>query len=309
MPDPLVVITGPTAVGKTKLAALFAHRNHGEIISADSRQVYRGMDIGTGKDLADYVVDGKQVPYHLIDILEAGDKYFINQYFKDYVRALKDIQSRGKLPVLCGGSGLYIETALEGNPWSAIPINEPLREELEQMTDRELLKRVEVIPQELLRQIDISTTKRMKRGIEIAEYLKEHDAPERDLPDVKATIFALRLDRELVKKRIYERLLSRLENGMVEEVEGLMARGISTEDLKWYGLEYRWITSYLLREVTKEEMIDRLNIGIRQFAKRQMTWFRRMEKQGYKLHWLDAGKPTEKLVGEMERLLFNKPNY
>ena len=301
MSDSLVVITGPTAVGKTKLAALFASRNNGEIISADSRQVYKDMDIGTGKDLEDYVVEGKQVPYHLIDILEAGDKYFINQYYKDYVSALEDIRSRGKLPVLCGGSGLYIETALSGNPWSAIPVNETLREELEQLSERDLLRRVEQIPQNLLKQIDISTTKRMKRGIEIAEYLKTNPEPQRELPKVSATIFALHLDRELVKKRIYERLIVRLEEGMIEEVERLMQKGISTEDLKWYGLEYRWITSYLLGEVNKEEMIDRLNIGIRQFAKRQMTWFRRMEKQGYRLNWLDASKSSKELVMEIEK--------
>ena len=301
MSDSLVVITGPTAVGKTKLAALFASRNNGEIISADSRQVYKDMDIGTGKDLEDYVVDGKQVPYHLIDILEAGDKYFINQYYKDYVSALEDIRSRGKLPVLCGGSGLYIETALSGNPWSAIPVNETLREELEQLSERDLLRRVEQIPQNLLKQIDISTTKRMKRGIEIAEYLKTNPEPQRELPKVSATIFALHLDRELVKKRIYERLIVRLEEGMIEEVERLMQKGISTEDLKWYGLEYRWITSYLLGEVNKEEMIDRLNIGIRQFAKRQMTWFRRMEKQGYVLNWLEASKSSKELVMEIEK--------
>lgn len=301
MSDSLVVITGPTAVGKTKLAALFASRNNGEIISADSRQVYRGMDIGTGKDLEDYVVEGKQVPYHLIDILEAGEKYFINQYYKDYVSALEDIRSRGKLPVLCGGSGLYIETALSGNPWSAIPVNETLREELEQLSERDLLRRVEQIPQNLLKQIDISTTKRMKRGIEIAEYLKTNPEPQRELPKVSATIFALHLDRELVKKRIYERLIVRLEEGMIEEVERLMQKGISTEDLKWYGLEYRWITSYLLGEVNKEEMIDRLNIGIRQFAKRQMTWFRRMEKQGYVLNWLEASKSSKELVMEIEK--------
>ena len=301
MSDSLVVITGPTAVGKTKLAALFASRNNGEIISADSRQVYKDMDIGTGKDLEDYVVEGKQVPYHLIDILEAGDKYFINQYYKDYVSALEDIRSRGKLPVLCGGSGLYIETALSGNPWSAIPVNETLREELEQLSERDLLRRVEQIPQNLLKQIDISTTKRMKRGIEIAEYLKTNPEPQRELPKVSATIFALHLDRELVKKRIYERLIVRLEEGMIEEVERLMQKGISTEDLKWYGLEYRWITSYLLGEVNKEEMIDRLNIGIRQFAKRQMTWFRRMEKQGYVLNWLEASKSSKELVMEIEK--------
>ena len=299
----LIVITGPTAVGKTKLAALFASRNAGEIISADSRQVYKSMDIGTGKDIEDYVVDGVQIPYHLIDILEAGDKYFINQYYKDYVSVLKNIQERNKLPILCGGSGLYIETALEGNPWSAIPINEHLRFDLEQLSDVELLKRVEAIPQNILKNIDISTTKRMKRGVEIAEYLKFNSLPSRELPEVVVSIFALELDRELIKQRIYDRLIARLQQGMIEEVEELMKRGVSAADLKYYGLEYRWITSYLLGEVTRAEMIEGLNIGIRQFAKRQMTWFRRMEKKGYCINWLDASKPTIELVEEIENIM------
>lgn len=303
MSNKLIVITGPTAVGKTKLATLFAHRNDGEILSADSRQVYKGMDIGTGKDLDDFIIDEEQVPYHLIDIQDAGDKYFINQYFKDYVAALNDIQNRNKLPILCGGSGLYIETALEGNHWSAIPVNKKLREQLETLSDRDLLKRVETIPQSILSQIDIGTTKKIKRGIEIAEYLKTNPEPARELPDVQPIIFALQLDRGLVKKRIYERLIYRLENGMIEEVEKLLASGISADNLKYYGLEYRWITSYLLGEIDKAQMTDRLNIGIRQFAKRQMTWFRRMEKKGYKLNWLDASKPTVELVVEMEKSL------
>lgn len=303
MDNRLIVITGPTAVGKTKLAALFAHRNNGEVLSADSRQVYKGMDIGTGKDLADFVIDGEQIPYHLIDIQEAGDKYFINQYFKDYVIALEGIQQRNALPILCGGSGLYIETALEGNHWSAIPVNKDLREQLEELSDRDLLRRVELIPQEILTQIDIGTSKKIKRGIEIAEYLKSNPEPVRELPNVNPIIFALQLDRTLVKKRIYERLIYRLENGMIEEVEALLKTGISPNDLKYYGLEYRWITSYLLGEVDKAQMIDRLNIGIRQFAKRQMTWFRRMEKKGYKLNWLDASKPAEELVLEMENVI------
>lgn len=299
----LIVITGPTAVGKTKLAALFASRNKGEIISADSRQVYKNMDIGTGKDLEDYVVNGVQVPYHLIDILEAGDKYFINQYYQDYVAALQKVQERERLPILCGGSGLYIETALEGNPWSAIPINRHLRVELEKFSDVELLKRVEKIPQDILQHIDISTTKRMKRGVEIADYLKTNPVPIRKLPAIEPILFVLELDRELVKQRIYDRLIIRLEHGMIKEVEALMKSGVSANDLKYYGLEYRWVTSYLLGEVTHSEMVDRLNIGIRQFAKRQMTWFRRMEKKGHQLNWLDASKPTEKLVEEIERLI------
>ncbi len=302
MSNPLIVIIGPTAVGKTKLAALFAHQNKGEILSADSRQVYKGMDIGTGKDLEDYIVGGQQVPYHLIDIQKAGDKYFINQYFKDYVAALADIQHRGKLPILCGGSGLYLETALEGNHWSAIPVNKPLREQLEELTERDLLRRVESIPQKILKQIDIGTTKKIKRGIEIAEFLKSNPEPERKLPDVQPIIFALQLDRAVVKKRIYDRLIYRLNNGMIEEVEALLKSGIPADDLKYYGLEYKWITAYLLGEVDKAQMTDRLNIGIRQFAKRQMTWFRRMEKKGYQLNWLDASKPTDKLVTEIEQL-------
>jgi tRNA dimethylallyltransferase len=300
MDNRLIVITGPTAIGKTKLAALYAYKNNGEIISADSRQVYKGMDIGTGKDLDDYFVQGNPIPHHLIDIQAAGDKYFINQYFKDYVSALEGIQQRKKLPILCGGSGLYIETALEGNHWSAIPVNKPLREQLEQLSERELLQRVETVPQKILKQIDIGTTKKIKRGIEIAEYLKDNPEPVRELPDVKPIIFVLQLDRTLVKQRIYDRLIYRLENGMIEEVEMLLASGILADDLKYYGLEYRWVTSYLLGEVDKAQMTDRLNIGIRQFAKRQMTWFRRMEKKGYLLNWLDASNTTEALVQEME---------
>ncbi|MCF6359237.1 MAG: tRNA (adenosine(37)-N6)-dimethylallyltransferase MiaA [Cyclobacteriaceae bacterium] len=300
MPDKLIVITGPTAVGKTKLAAHLAFALNGEVLSADSRQVYRGMDIGTGKDLDDFTVNGVDIRYHLIDIQEAGDKYFINQYFKDYVQALEDVQARHKQPILCGGSGLYIETALEGNPWAAIPINEVLREKLEKLDERELLRRVELIPSYILKQLDIGTTKKIKRGIEIGEYLSTNNAPVRKMPTIEPIIFGLQLDRELVKKRIHERLLYRLENGMIEEVEALLASGISAADLTYYGLEYRWITAYLLGEMDKPEMINRLNIGIRQFAKRQMTWFRRMEKKGYKLHWLDATKPTTELVQEIK---------
>ncbi len=299
MDNKLIVITGPTAVGKTKLAAQLAYKLDGEVLSADSRQVYRNMDIGTGKDLEDFTINGAEIPYHLIDIQEAGDKYFINQYFKDYVHALEGIQTRNKQPILCGGSGLYIETALEGNPWAAIPINEVLRVELEELEEIELLKRVELIPSKILKQLDIGTTKKIKRGIEIGEYLAKNDAPVRKMPTIEPVIFSLQLDRELVKKRIYERLLFRLENGMIEEVEALLASGLSPPDLTYYGLEYKWITAYLLGEVDKPQMIERLNIGIRQFAKRQMTWFRRMEKKGYNLNWLDAEKPVQALVGEV----------
>jgi len=303
MPNKLIVITGPTAVGKTKLATQLAHKLDGEVLSADSRQVYKRMNIGTGKDLEDFIINGKPIPYHLIDILNAGDKYFINQYYKDYMAALADIEARKKQPILCGGSGLYIETALEGNAWAAIPVNEKLRIELEYLSERELLKRVEDIPTEILRQIDIGTTKKIKRGIEIADYLKDNPEPVREVSPIKPIIFALQLDRELIKKRIYSRLLYRLENGMIEEVEALLESGILADDLKYYGLEYRWITTYLLGEVDKPEMIKRLNIGIRQFAKRQMTWFRRMEKKGYKLNWLAAEKPTKELVEEVVMFL------
>ena len=303
MPDKLIVIIGPTAVGKTKLAAQLAYQLNGEVLSADSRQVYRNMDIGTGKDLDDFIIDGTHIPYHLIDIQEAGDKYFINQYFKDYAQALKEVQTRGKQPILCGGSGLYIETALEGNAWAAIPINKELRTELEELTERELLRRMEGIPQPILTQLDIGTTKKIKRGIEIADYLKDNPEPVREVPSITPIIFALQLDRELIKKRIYSRLLHRLENGMIEEVEALLESGILADDLKYYGLEYKWITAYLLGEADKPEMIKRLNIGIRQFAKRQMTWFRRMEKKGYKLNWLAAEKPTKELVEEVVMFL------
>lgn len=296
----LIVITGPTAVGKTKLAAQLAYKLDGEVLSADSRQVYKGMSIGTGKDLEDFTINSKNIPYHLIDIQEAGDKYFINQYYKDYIAALKSIEAKNKQPILCGGSGLYIETALEGNAWAAIPINDILRIELEALPERALLKRVETIPQFILKKLDISTTKKIKRGIEIAEYLAHNEAPVRDLPAIEPIIFALYLDRALVKEHIYKRLLHRLEHGMIEEVEVLLGLGIPAADLTYYGLEYKWITAYLLGKVDKPQMIDRLNIGIRQFAKRQMTWFRRMEKKGYQLNWLDARKSANQLVEEIE---------
>ncbi len=295
----LLVITGPTAVGKTKLAARVAYAIGGEIISADSRQVYKNMDIGTGKDLQEYTVEGQQIPYHLIDILEAGEKYFINQYFKDYLRALQDIQQRGAKPIVCGGSGLYIETALEGNAWSAIPVNEKLRKQLEPLSERELLRKVEQIPLPILRHLDIGTTKKIKRGIEIAEYLAHHQAPVRKLPAIEPVIIALHLPRTIVKERILARLQHRLAHGMIEEVQALLDRGLAPNDLKYYGLEYRWVTAYLLNEVTKDEMVERLNIGIRQFAKRQMTWFRRMEKKGYRLHWLDAQQPSKELLEQV----------
>ncbi len=302
-PNKLIVIIGPTAVGKTKLAAQLAYKLNGEVLSADSRQVYKNMDIGTGKDLGDFIINGTNIPYHLIDIQEAGDKYFINQYYKDYVVALAGIESRKKQPILCGGSGLYIETALEGNAWAAIPINDALRIELETLTERELLKRIESIPQSILKKIDIATTIKMKRGIEIAKFLSTNEAPVRKMPTIEPVIFALQLDRELVKKRIYNRLIHRLENGMIAEVESLLASGIPSNDLMYYGLEYKWITSYLLGDIDKDYMINRLNIGIRQFAKRQMTWFRRMEKKGYELNLLDASKSANQLVEEIEMKL------
>lgn len=295
----LIVITGPTAVGKTKLAAQLAYKIEGEIISADSRQVYKNMDIGTGKDLAEYNVEGCEIPYHLIDILEAGEKYFINQFFKDYVAALETIQKNRTTPILCGGSGLYIETALEGNALAAIPVNETLRQHLETMTDRDLLRRVEAIAKPLLKQVDIGTMKKIKRAIEIDEYLKHNKLPNLEMPDIEPVIFALELPRQHIKERIFTRMQARLQNGMVQEVETLLDKGILPDDLKYYGLEYRWVTAYVLGEIAYDEMEERLNIGIRQFAKRQMTWFRRMEKKGYHLHWLDAQKPQEEMLEEI----------
>ena len=307
----MITILGPTASGKTPLAAALAQQIGGEIISADSRQVYRRMDIGTGKDLADYNVQRstfnvQRIPYHLIDICEPGTKYNLFQYQQDFFDAYQDIRSRGVVPILCGGTGLYIEAVLKGYKLSPVPQNPELRARLEGKTLDELTKMlVELKAQNnstMHNKTDVDSCQRAIRAIEIETYNLEHPVPRRELPPVNSLIIGVNIDREARREKITRRLKARLEEGMIDEVRGLLAEGIPAEDLIYYGLEYKFVTEYIVGKTTYDEMFTRLEIAIHQFAKRQMTWFRGMERRGFKIHWIEALQPMEAKVNEILRL-------
>lgn len=289
---PLITILGPTATGKTRFAAHLAYELDGEIISADSRQVYKGMDIGTGKDLSDYEINGRHIPYHLIDIREAGEKYTLFHFQHDFHQAYSDILSRNKTPVLCGGTGLYIESVLKGYRLPDVPENPELRKQLANKSQEELTKMLSSY-KKLHNITDTDTRQRTIRAIEIADFQEKHDIDCAAYLPVESVIIGLSVDRELRRKKISERLKKRLDEGMVEEVEKLLARGLSADDLIYYGLEYKYITLYLLGMLSYEEMYSKLEIAIHQFAKRQMTWFRGMERRGFTIHWIDATLPME----------------
>ena len=294
----LITILGPTASGKTPLAAALANRLGTEIISGDSRQVYRRMDLGTGKDLVDYVVDGRPVPYHLIDIVEPGYKYNVFEYQRDFLKAYEEIVAKGKLPVLCGGTGMYIESVLKGYRLLPVPENPELRASLEGKTLEELtdvLRRYK----KLHNSTDVDTAKRAIRAIEIEEYYKQQPPEYREFPSLKSLIVGVDIDRELRREKITRRLKQRLEEGMVEEVRGLLAEGVSAENLIYYGLEYKFLTQYVIGELTFEEMFQQLETAIHQFAKRQMTWFRGMERRGFTIHWLDATLSMEEKLEQI----------
>ena len=288
----LITILGPTASGKTPLAAALADRLHTEIISGDSRQVYRRMDLGTGKDLVDYVVDGRPVPYHLIDIVEPGYKYNVFEYQRDFLKAYEEITSRGKLPILCGGTGMYIESVLKGYRLLPVPENPELRASLEGKSLEELTRILEGY-KKLHNSTDVDTAKRAIRAIEIEEYYKQQPPEYREFPSLKSLIIGVDIDRELRREKITRRLKQRLDEGMVEEVRGLLDEGIPAENLIYYGLEYKFLTQYAIGELTFDEMFHQLETAIHQFAKRQMTWFRGMERRGFKIHWLDATLPMD----------------
>ena len=294
----MIVILGPTASGKTRLAVQVARQINGEIISVDSRQVYREMDIGTGKDLAEYQIDNQTILYHLINSVDAGSGYNLYQYQQDFNRVIPQILERGHVPILCGGTGLYLEAVLKGHRYTAIPVNQELRTELETRTDDELLERFHQVPSEYTVFADTSTRKRRIRAIEIATYLTQNPATDLSgavsLPD--AVVFGIDLPVEIRRQRISERLHQRLQNGMIEEVQRLLERGIPAEKLIFYGLEYKFITQYLNGELDYPTMTARLETAIHQFAKRQMTFFRKMERDGLRIHWLDGLKPTTHLV-------------
>lgn len=294
----LIAIIGPTASGKTSLATALAYDLDSEIISGDSRQVYRGMDIGTGKDLEDYVVEGRQIPYHLIDIVEPGYKYNVFEYQRDFLKVYEDIYRRGKLPILCGGTGMYVESVLKGYRLLPVPENPALRERLSGKSLDELTAILSTY-KKLHNSTDVDTVKRAVRAIEIEEYYRQTPVQEREFPHLKSLIIGVSIDRDLRRKKISERLRERLDAGMVEEVRGLLGRGIAPEDLIYYGLEYKYLTLYVTGQMTHAEMVHDLEIAIHQFAKRQMTWFRGMERRGFNIHWIDACLP---LTDKLERI-------
>ena len=296
----LLVILGPTASGKTQLACHLALELGGEIISADSRQLYRHMDIGTGKDLDEYEIDGVQIPYHLIDIHDPGYRYNIAEFQLDFLNCYEDIRKRGKLPVLCGGSGLYIQTALSGNSFMGIPEDKELRQQAESWSREELEEKYGLIDEEIRTVIPGDTSRRLVRALEIDQYLKANPNFEsRTIPEINYKIVGVEVDRETRRNRITTRLKTRLDEGLIEEVKYLLDNFLTPDDLEYYGLEYKWVGQYLNGEMDKEQMFEKLNVSIHQFAKRQMTWFRRMEKQGYDIHWVGAEMEMERKVGSI----------
>jgi tRNA dimethylallyltransferase len=288
----LITVLGHTAGGKTRFAACLADRTEGEVISADSRQVYRRMNLGTGKDYLDYLVHGRTVPFHLVDILEPGYEYNVFEYQRDFLRAYREVTGRGKLALLCGGSGLYIEAVLKGYRLIRVPVNPSLREELSGKSMEELAARLASF-RKLHNKTDTENRKRLLRAIEIETYYSEHPLLDEDYPVLRPLVLGIRFDRDERRKRISERLNARLREGMVEEVEVLLKEGVPEEKLIYYGLEYRYITEYLCGETDYGEMVSGLETAIHQFAKRQMTWFRGMERRGLKIYWLDGMLPME----------------
>ncbi len=301
MAHKLLTITGPTACGKTSLAAELAFQLGGEIISADSRQVFRGMDIGSGKDLADYHIHNTDIPYHLIDIHDAGYEYNVYQFQNDFIRAFGDIVSRGRQPILCGGTGMYIEAVVKGYQLADAPIDPDFRQRMEAYTDEELTARLASYIK-LHNHTDTESRDRLLRALEIQEYHLQHPDAYPHMPDMEHIIVGVRYPREQVIERIGIRLRERLQNGMIDEVQSLLDQGVPEERLLRYGLEYRHVTRYLRGECTYDEMYEHLYTDIRRFSKRQMTWFRRMERQGIAIHWIDGPQPLDTKVAQVLQL-------
>ncbi|MGP1537902.1 tRNA (adenosine(37)-N6)-dimethylallyltransferase MiaA [Bacteroides heparinolyticus] len=291
----LITILGPTASGKTLFAATLAAELHTEIISADSRQVYRSMDLGTGKDLADYIVNEKQVPYHLIDIANPGYKYNVFEYQRDFLNAYETIRQKGCLPIVCGGTGMYLESVLKGYRLLPVPENQELRSRLAGKSLEELTKILRGY-KNLHNTTDVDTAKRAIRAIEIEEFYAHTPIEERPFPALNSLIIGVDIDRELRREKITHRLRQRLAEGMIDEVKQLIEQGIHPEDLIYYGLEYKYLTLYIIGKLNYDEMFHQLEIAIHQFAKRQMTWFRGMERRGFTIHWINARCPMEEKI-------------
>lgn len=297
-----ITILGPTASGKTTLGVAVAKALDGEIISADSRQIYRGMDLGTGKDLEEYTIDGQEIPYHLIDIADPGYKYNVFEYQQDFIKAYQEIKAKNKNVVLCGGTGLYLESVLKGYKLLPVPENKTLRN---QLSNKNLKELTDILKEykELHNTTDIDTCKRAIRAIEIEEYYSTQPKEARSFPTLNSLIIGVDISREARRAKISSRLKQRLDEGMVDEVKKLIDQGVKPEDLIYYGLEYKFLTLYVLGELNYNEMFNQLEIAIHQFAKRQMTWFRGMERKGFNIHWIDAQLPTEEKVDQIFKLI------
>ena len=307
----MITILGPTASGKTSLVAALAYHLDAEIISADSRQVYQGMDIGTGKDLADYTVAGKHIPYHLIDICKAGSKYNVYQYQQDFLEVYNKIRETNKLPILCGGSGLYLEAILKGYHLSTVPPNEELRNQLNEMSHESLIQMLVEIQEQLNTKMhnstDLDSKQRTIRAIEIGKHMLTEADPKTNFPEIPSLIIGVDIDREERRRKITTRLHQRLEEGMIEEVKQLLNQGIAPENLIYYGLEYKFVTEHIIGKLSYDEMVRQLEIAIHQFAKRQMTWFRGMERRGIKINWINASLPMEEKI-QMIQTLYKEGN-
>ena len=286
-PYDLIVITGPTATGKTRIAAQLAETMQAEIVSADSRQVYKGMDIGTGKDLADYVINGKMIPVHLVDIVEPGYEFNVFEFQNHFIKAIEHIRKRDLQAIMCGGTGLYLEAALANYRLLKVPINKTLRQQLDELTQEELVENLASM-KKLHNTTDITERSRLIRAIEIETFNQAHPQERKNYPEFSHIIFAITFPREILRERISTRLKNRLENGMQTEVEQLLKTGLKPQQLSFYGLEYKYVTQYVTGEIDHGEMYTKLNTAIHQFAKRQMTWFRRMERKGFTIHWVDG---------------------
>lgn len=306
--NPLIVILGPTATGKTKLATKLANEVNGEIISADSRQVYKGMDIGTGKDYEDYTIDNTTIPYHLIDIVEPGYEYNVYEFQEDFLKAYNGIISRSKTPMLCGGTGMYIEAVLKGYKLVHVPKNPVLRKHLGNKNKEELTQILSTT-RELHNTTDTENIQRLIRAIEIDEYYKENPSIDKEFPNFSTLIFGVYYDRQIIRERITQRLEERLKEGMIEEAEALLDKGLKPGQLKFYGLEYKFLTLYIEGKLTYDEMFTQLNTAIHQFAKRQMTWFRRMERKGIEIVWLEEDNKLKQLLRTLKKVSENTNNH
>ncbi|MEG1562794.1 MAG: tRNA (adenosine(37)-N6)-dimethylallyltransferase MiaA [Bacteroides sp.] len=298
----LIALLGPTASGKTPFAAALAAELNTEIISADSRQVYRGMDLGTGKDLADYTVNGRTIPHHLIDIADPGYKYNLFEYQRDFLTAYEAMKQQGLLPIVCGGTGLYLESVLKGYQLTPVPENPELRQRLAGQSLEALTRTLQQY-KTLHNSTDVDTVKRAIRAIEIEEYDRQHPAPQRAFPALRSLIIGVNIDRDLRREKISRRLQQRLDDGMIDEVRHLLSQGIAPDNLIYYGLEYKYLTLYATGQLTYNEMFTGLETAIHQFAKRQMTWFRGMERRGFTIHWVDASWAMEEKIAFVRRKL------